>query len=448
MYKQNPELLEKIRQQFKTAPYPRVDLETTPKNNWEALYLHSLVTPYYLRNQKVISTEGKVILDAGCGTGYRSLILALANPGAKIIGIDLSEEAIDLARTRLEYHEIDQTEFQVLSIEEVGQLGQEFDYINVDDVLYLFEDITVGLNALKSVLKPQGILRANLHSELQRTSYFRVQKVFKIMGLMDEVPGELEIEIARDTMRNLKDDVVLKTRAWSLDLEKDDERILMNYLFVGDKGYTIPELFTALKKTNLEFISMLNWRHWELTDLFKKPDDLPTFFALSLPETSLEERLHVFELLHPIHRLLDFWCGHTDNSELFTPIAQWTKPDWQQAQVHLHPQLRTPQVKADLLECISRHQPFDISRYIPLPTTVPIFLESDLAACLLPLWDGVQSVSTLVQLWLKLRPLDPITLECVSYEMAASEIKRLLMRLECFLYVLLERSASGEGKNF
>jgi len=440
MYKQNPELVEKIRQQFKTAPYPRIDLETTPKNYWEALYLHSIVTPYYLRNQKVISTEEKVILDAGCGTGYKSLILALANPGAKIVGIDLSEEAIDLARKRLEYHEIDQSAFHVLSIEEVGQLGQEFDYINVDDVLYLFEDITVGLNALKSVLKPQGIIRANLHSELQRTSYFRVQKVFKIMGLMDEVPGELEIEIARDTMRNLKDDVVLKTKTWSLDLEQDDERVLMNYLFVGDKGYTIPELFAALRKTNLQFISMLNWRHWELTDLFKKPDDLPTFLALSLPETSPEEQLHLFELLHPIHRLLDFWCGHTDNGELFTPIAQWTESDWQQAQVHLHPQLRTPEVKAHLLESISSHQSFEISRYVPLPTTVPIFLESHLAACLLPLWDGVQSLSSLVQLWQKLRPLDPITLESVSDEMAASDIKTLLMRLESLLYVLLERS--------
>ena len=40
-----------------------------------------MVTPYYLRNQKVIETKEKIILDAGCGSGYTSLVLAEANPG-------------------------------------------------------------------------------------------------------------------------------------------------------------------------------------------------------------------------------------------------------------------------------------------------------------------------------------------------------------------------------
>lgn len=33
----------------------------------------------------------------------------------------------------------------------------------------------------------------------------------------------------------------------------------MNYLFVGDKGYIILEVFVVLKSVNLEFISMLKW---------------------------------------------------------------------------------------------------------------------------------------------------------------------------------------------
>jgi 2-polyprenyl-3-methyl-5-hydroxy-6-metoxy-1,4-benzoquinol methylase len=106
MDRENLELIENIRQQFDNTPYPRIPLEESPKDNSELLYLHNLVTAYYFRNRKVINTSGKVILDAGCGTGYKSLVLALANPGAKIVGIDLSEESVKLAEQRLQYHEL------------------------------------------------------------------------------------------------------------------------------------------------------------------------------------------------------------------------------------------------------------------------------------------------------------------------------------------------------
>lgn len=95
------ESIEKVRQLFDNAPYPKIPLESSPKHNSALLYIHNIITPYYLRNQKVIETEGKVILDAGCGTGYKSLILAEANPGAKIVGVDISEKSIELALERL-----------------------------------------------------------------------------------------------------------------------------------------------------------------------------------------------------------------------------------------------------------------------------------------------------------------------------------------------------------
>ena len=210
MNNQKSDIVEKIRQQFNSAPYPRIPLEKSPKDNYQLLYIHNLITPYYLRNQTVIETEGKIILDAGCGTGYKSLTLAEANPGAKIVGIDLSEEAVNLARHRLEYHGFENAEFHVLSIEDLPKLGLEYDYINSDEVLYLLPDIKAGLKILNSVLKYQGIIRANFHSSLQRFAYFWAQEVFKMMGLMDENPRELEMELAREIMTALKDDVLLK----------------------------------------------------------------------------------------------------------------------------------------------------------------------------------------------------------------------------------------------
>ncbi|MEM1172166.1 MAG: class I SAM-dependent methyltransferase [Cyanobacteria bacterium P01_H01_bin.35] len=433
------ELQAKIRQQFDVVTYPRVPVEKSPKDDYESLFIHNLVTPYYLRNQKVIETKDKLILDAGCGSGYKALMLAEANPGAKIVGIDISEKSVELARQRLEYHGFDNTEFHVLLIEELPSLGLEFDYINCDEVLYLLPDIVAGLQGMKYVLKPDGIIRTNLHSSLQRHNYFKVQEVFQMMGLMNENPGEMEMELARETLAALKDSITLKRQVWKPERAKNEEWMLSNYLLLGDKGYTIPEVFAALKSADLEFISMVKWRQWEIMDLFKSEDELPAFLGMSLPEISVEERLHLFELLQPMHRLLDFWCGHAQKGQSFVPVSEWTDSDWQKAKVQLHPQLQNSQAREDLINCIKNHKPFEISKYVKLPTLSPIHIDSSMAVCLVPLWDGVCTVESLVERLVKIRPLDPITLEIVSLERGWEEVKELLDTLDPFLYVLLER---------
>ncbi|NJP11599.1 MAG: class I SAM-dependent methyltransferase [Leptolyngbyaceae cyanobacterium RU_5_1] len=442
MDEQSTELFEKIRQQFDSAPYPNVPLEQHPKGEYERLFQHNLITAYYLRDQLLTSADGKVILDAGCGTGYKSMVLAEANPGAKIVGIDLSSQAVELARQRIKFHGYENVEFLVGSIESLPTLGLEFDYINCDEVLYLFPDIAKGLQAMKAVLKPEGIIRANLHSAIQRFNYFRAQQVFKVMGLMDSNPEELEMEIAKETFTALEDWVELKAKIWRNPSERKDEKewLLMNYLFQGDKGYTIADLFAALQTADLEFISMVNWRRWEILDLFKDSDDLPVFWAMSLPGASTEQRLQLFELLHPIHRLLDFWCGHPGQAKPFVPVTDWSEADWQGVRIHLHPQLAFSQIRDDLIKSINHHSSFEVTRYLPTQVSSPITLESAIAARLLPLWDGSQSIQALVERSLKLQPFNPVTLEAVTPEQVFTEIKDLLTALETPMYILLERS--------
>jgi ubiquinone/menaquinone biosynthesis C-methylase UbiE len=441
MDSQTAEIREKVRQQFDTGPYPRIPVDQTPKDDPNNLFIHSLVTAYYLRNQKVIETEGKVILDAGCGTGYKALALAEANPKAKIVGIDFSEESVKLARQRLEYHGFENAEFHTLAIEDLPSLGLQFDYINNDDVLYLLADPVAGLKAMNSVLKPEGIIRSNLHSSLQRVNYYRGQEVFKMMGLMDDNPREFEMEVVRDVMNSLKDHVRLKVNTWNPQKAQTENFYLANYLLVNDKGYTVPEMFSLLRCAGLEFINMVIFNGWDLMELFKEPNNLPAFLGMSLPNISVEERLHLFELFHPVHRLLDFWCGHPDSANPVVPVAEWTESDWLSAQVHLHPQLRRTEVKAELIDCIANYKTFEISRHRTIATTESIWIDSTKAAYLLPLWEQPQPFTSLMERWLKIRPVDPVTLEPMSHDQAFQEVKQLLSSLEVFLYVLLERSA-------
>jgi len=437
---QNTELLDKIRKQFDFEPYPSTPLETSPKDDIQRLYTHNITTAYYLRNKKVINPAGKVILDAGCGSGYKSLALAHANPGAKIVGIDLSEKSVELARLRLQHHGFDNVEFFAISINDLPSLNLEFDYINCDEVLYLMPSIEEALEIMASVLKPDGILRANLHSALQRTSYFRAQQLFSMMGLMDDNPEEMEIDIVKEIFKSLKQETLMKAMV-RIDVENPENKtdVLMNYLLQGDRGYTVPELFAALNQANLEFISMVNLWQWDLKSLFEEPDNLPVFLSLALPEATIEEQLRMFELIHPVNRLLDFWCGHGEGGQSFIPVTEWSDADWQKATIHLHPQMKTEQLKEELQQCFQQLRPFPISKYLPIPGRPESFLETTVAACLmLPLLESPQSMAALVEQWLRLQPVDLETLTPNQPEAVFKRLQGLLTGLENFGFILLE----------
>jgi SAM-dependent methyltransferase len=442
MNNSNTELWDKIRKQFDSSPYPRIALDKSPQDDVNALYIHNIITSYYLRNQKVIDTKDKVILDAGCGTGYKSLMLAEANPGAKIVGVDISEESVKLARQRLEYHGFENAEFYVLSIYDLPQLNYQFDYINCDEVLYLCHDIALALQAMKAVLKPEGIIRTNLHSYFQRFNFFRAQKIFTMMGLMDDNPEDLEIDIVVDTMKALKDDVDLKSRTWNLHNEGENkkERILMNFLFQGDKGYTINDMFSALRSADLEFIKMRNWRQWDLMNLFKEPDDLPAFLGMSLPEISEEEQLQLIELLHPVHRLLDFWCGHPQGGNSFVPVSEWSDTDWENATVHLHPQLKTSDFQTQVIACVNEGKTFPIRKYLALNEEV-VNVDSSTALCLLPLFYKPLSMISLVDYWQHFRPFDPLTAQPIDKVKVFRLLQKHLLVLHDFDYIMLECSS-------
>ena len=433
------DLLDKIRQQFDSFPYPRTPLEQSPKDDHNLLYIHNLVTSFYLRDQKVVTPKGKVILDAGCGSGYTSLVLAEANPGAKIFGVDISAESINLAEQRLKYHGFGDVEFVVASIEELPSLGYQFDYINCDELLSLIPEPANALRSMKSVLKPDGIIRSNIHSSIQRSNFFRAQKMFGMMGLLDDNPDDLEVEIVFETMQALKDNTLLKTQTWNpIYTGKDQKKnVLMNYLLQGDKGYTIADLFTALKLADLNFISMVNWREWDFRDLFKERDNLPVFLEMSLPELSIEDRLQMYELLHPIHRLLDFWCGHPQQIQNFVPFSDWSENGWKTAKVYLHPQLNTSKFREDLVTNVTGCGILSLDKYLSTHKQI-VKLDSSMATCLLPLLDAPQTMLSLVERWKQFRPVDPVTLQPIDHQKAFLLVQNTVSTLERLDYLMIE----------
>lgn len=79
-----------------------------------------------------IPPEG-FLLDVGCGHGLISNAVALRNPAARILGIDLSETKIASAKASV--GERPKLEFRHASLADIGESG--FDAVSLIDVLYL-----------------------------------------------------------------------------------------------------------------------------------------------------------------------------------------------------------------------------------------------------------------------------------------------------------------------
>ncbi len=442
MNNSNPDIVKRIQEQYDRSPYPRIPLEENPKTKKPlSLYHHNLATAFYRRNKTVISsTEDKLILDVACGSGYTTLLLAEANPKAKIIGIDISQASLDVAAARLKYHGHDGVEFHLVSLEDVSQLNLKFDYINAADILYMLPDVDLAFKQLANILKPDGIIRGDLHSYHQRYPFYRAQEIFKMMGLTQDNPGEMEVEVVREFFRALQNGCLLKEMTWNRHLSKehDEQHIMMNYLLQGDKGFTVAQMFDLIRSGNLEFISMVNWWQWNLWELFQEPDNLPISLAFILDDIKIEQELQLYELIQSQHRSLDFWCGHPQPETILNSVDEWTDDDWQQATIYLHPALHF----TDLSENLSQPNqlfPLILNNYSPI-LTKPQTIDRTLAGAMFkPLLNTPQSLANLAQQWLKLRPLNLGNLEPTTQQESWEIMKQAVIQQEKLGTILIKK---------
>ncbi|WP_159790613.1 class I SAM-dependent methyltransferase [Sodalinema gerasimenkoae] len=445
------QLSEQVRQQFDFRPYPQIPIEQEVTEESSLLFSHEWQTPHYLQTGRVPEPKTARILDAGCGTGYGTLALATANPGAEVLGVDFSAASLEKARSRLDYHGHHQVELHCLDLMQLHELGIQFDYINCDDTLYLFDDPIAALGQLQEVLKPGGILRVNVHSALQREAVYRGQTLFHRWGLLEENPETPAVETLQGVMGQLKGWVNLKQQTWKPEFAREEATadILMNYLFQGDRGYTIPKVFEILEQAGLQFLRMVNWQQWDLLALFNQPQSLPPSILEQLRGMSVQQQLEWFELLHPVHRLLDFWCVNTHHPPADS-VANWDAVtwanQWSQVQVWLHPQLCHDGFRDACLQSWHSQKPLLLNAYFDPGLNGVVTLDSRGAISLFPLIKtSPQPLLNLIRRSIDLFPRHPETLEPVQPELVLAQVKTLLVHLHHHGCVFLEHQPN-EGR--
>lgn len=97
----------------------------------------------------LLSKEGDKILDIGTGSGIIAISLALEIKKSKVIGIDISEKAIEIANRNIMIHGVDNVRilksnlFENIEYNKFDMIISNPPYISVDEIGYMSEDILI-----------------------------------------------------------------------------------------------------------------------------------------------------------------------------------------------------------------------------------------------------------------------------------------------------------------
>ncbi|MCL2350781.1 MAG: class I SAM-dependent methyltransferase [Defluviitaleaceae bacterium] len=126
--------------------------DATAKETAENWYSNEMMLPLLKRFVGMFDAKPR-ILDAGCGTGCESM--RLANLGADVVGVDVSEESIKIAQMknpncRFELMDVKQLDDSIGVFDGIVSLGM---IIHIQDC-----DLQMAFDNFSKAIKPEGFL--------------------------------------------------------------------------------------------------------------------------------------------------------------------------------------------------------------------------------------------------------------------------------------------------
>ena len=205
------------------------------------------------------------ILDAGCGTGVSTDYLCHLNPGADVLGIDISEGALAVARERLQrsgaaaqVSSLRQEQRSLLDLDDEGP----FDYINSVGVLHHLDQPEAGLRSLAGRLAPDGLLHLFLYADAGRWEIHRTQQA---LTLLDVGTGSEGLRLGRELFEILPEGNRLARHhreRWAVDCAADANFADM-YLHPQETSYNLERLFRFIGTAGLHFAGFSNPEVWD-----------------------------------------------------------------------------------------------------------------------------------------------------------------------------------------
>ena len=189
------------------------------------------------------------ILVAGCGT-WQAAKYALCRPEARVVGIDVSATSLEhTARLKRQYG-LTNLEIQQVAIEQATELARPFDLIVCTGVLHHLADPDAGLRALRSVLKPDGVMSLMVYAPYGRSGVYMLQDYCRRLGI-----GTSEQELADllAVLRALPQQHPLVALLRGARDGASPDALADALLNPRDRSYSVPQLFDFLSRQELTF---------------------------------------------------------------------------------------------------------------------------------------------------------------------------------------------------
>jgi SAM-dependent methyltransferase len=189
------------------------------------------------------------ILVAGCGT-WQAAKHALTHPAARLVGIDISTTSLEHTEQLKQQYDLTNLETRHLPIEDVGSLDRSFDLIVSTGVLHHLADPDAGLRALRSVLKPGGVIYLMLYAPYGRSGVYMLQEYCRRLGVgtSKQEINEL-IAMLKCLPENHPFVPTLRASRESFDADALADALLNP----RERSYSVPQLFDFIERNELSF---------------------------------------------------------------------------------------------------------------------------------------------------------------------------------------------------
>lgn len=226
------------------------------------------------------------ILIAGCGTGIQAVAAARSYRDAKILAIDLSSASLAYARRQAARLGLSNIEFAQADILRLPSLHRQFELIEAIGVLHHLADPYAGWRTLLSLLRPGGLMRIALYSEIARSEVIAARE-FAVAG--NYQPDPEGIRLCRQALLRLPQDASARQVLRAADFYSTSAfRDLV--LHGHELRMTLPDIETFLDAEKLEFLG------------FELDSETHRAFATRFPDPAARKDLaawHQFETENP-----------------------------------------------------------------------------------------------------------------------------------------------------
>ena len=283
-----------VREQYEQNPYPRwIKLAIPYKTKSIAEFCDE--SKIYLYSESIRDEFSPNILIAGCGTGQHSIGTASRFSDCSVTAVDLSLSSLAYAERKTKELGLENVTYFQADILSLGKLDRKFDVIESAGVLHHMKEPMKGWKILVDLLKPDGLMKIGLYSELARSN------IVKARGKI----AFLELETSEAVIREFRQLMIESPNSEYKQLTEFSDFFSMSMLrdlifHVQEHRFTLPIIQSYLGKLGLVFCGFENR---ELVTQFND------FHGDKADSLNLE-LWHQFEQSNPaaFASMYQFWC--------------------------------------------------------------------------------------------------------------------------------------------